>query len=97
MIEEINKSNQTKSNQIKSNQIKSNQIKSNQNLSIFEETLPLSDSSSEGGSKGMVPASRMSFCYGNYEIITGDIKSDLYYFCMRQDVNDNWIHYMETK
>ena len=42
----------------------------------------------------MVPASRMSFFYGNYEIITGDIKSDLYYFCMRQDVNDNWIHYL---
>ena len=84
-----NKSIQNKSNQ-KSNQI-SNQ-KSNQNLWIFRETLPLSDSSSEGGSKGMVPASRMSFCYGNYEIITGDIKSDLYYFCMRQDVNDNWIH-----
>ena len=40
----------------------------------------------------MVPASRMSFCYGNYEIITGDIKSDLYYFCMQQDGNDNWIH-----
>jgi hypothetical protein len=71
-------------------------MKSNQNLSIFKETLPLSDSSSEGGSKGMVPASRMSFFYGNYEI-TVDIKSDLYYFCMRQDVNDNWIHYMEAK